>query len=86
MMESFITEGGFKSLSVVLLVTGFGVLMAAEIIWPLRARKKPRLGRYFTNAVLTALTVMAGALAVRPVGFGLAHLSEAADTTPPVAY
>ena len=76
-MESFITEGGFKTLSTVLLVAGFAVLLAAEIIRPLRARKKPRPGRYFTNAVLTALAVLAGAIAVRPVGLGLAHLSEA---------
>jgi len=76
-MENFITEGGFKTLSTVLLVVGFGVLLAAESIRPLRARKRSRLGRYFTNAVLTALTVLAGAIAVRPVGLGLASLSKA---------
>ncbi|MCJ7500600.1 sterol desaturase family protein, partial [bacterium] len=76
-MENFITEGGFRNLSAVLLVAGFGVLLAAESIWPLRARKRPRPGRYLSNAILTALTVLAGALAVRPAGFGLATLSEA---------
>lgn len=76
-MGSFIIEGGFKSLSVVLLVAGFAVLLAAENIRPLRARKQPRFGRYFTNAALTFLAVLAGAIAVRPVGLGLAHLSEA---------
>ncbi len=76
-MENFFTEGGFKTLSTVVLIAGFVALLAAEIIWPLRARKKSRPGRYFTNAVLTALTVLAGAIAVRPVGLGLASLSEA---------
>lgn len=76
-MENFFAEGGFKTLSTVLFVAAFAVLLAAENIRPLRARKKPRPGRYFTNAVLTALAVMAGAMVVRPVGFGLAHLSEA---------
>ncbi len=75
-MDSFFTEGGFKTLSAVLLVAGFGALLAAENIRPLRARKKPRFGRYLTNAVLTALTVLAGAIAVRPVGLVLAYLSE----------
>ena len=78
-MENFITEGGFRTLSSVLLVAGFGVLLATESIWPLRARKRPRPGRYLANVVLTVLTVLAGAMAVRPVGFGLATLSEAKD-------
>jgi len=76
-MESFITEGGFRTLSVVLLAAGFGALLAAETVRPLRGRKKPRPGRYFTNAVLTGLAMLAGAMAVRPVGLGLAYLSEA---------
>ena len=75
-MESFITEGAFRSLSAVILVAGFVVLLVAENIRPLRARKKPRFGRYLTNAVLTILATLAGAMAVRPVGLGLASLSE----------
>ena len=75
-MESFFTQGGFRTLSTVLFVAGFGALLAAEYIRPLRARKKPKPGRYLTNAVLTTLGVLAGAIAVRPVGLGLASLSN----------
>jgi sterol desaturase/sphingolipid hydroxylase (fatty acid hydroxylase superfamily) len=76
-MENFVIEGGFRTLSTLLLIAGFGVLLAAESTWPLRTRKKSRPGRYFTNAVLTGLAMLAGAMAVRPVGLGLAYLSEA---------
>jgi sterol desaturase/sphingolipid hydroxylase (fatty acid hydroxylase superfamily) len=76
-MENFITEGGFRTLSMVFVVGGLVVLLAAENLRPLRARKKARPGRYLTNAVITGLALLAGAMAVRPVGFGLATLSEA---------
>jgi len=75
-MENFFIEGGFKTLSTVLLAVVLVVLLAAENIRPLRARKRSRPARYFTNIVLTALAVLAGAMAVRPVGLGLASLSE----------
>lgn len=75
-MRSFFAGDGFRTLATVLLVTGFALLIAAENIRPLRARKKPRVGRYFTNTVLAILTVLAGAVAVRPVGMGVAYLSE----------
>jgi sterol desaturase/sphingolipid hydroxylase (fatty acid hydroxylase superfamily) len=75
-MESFFTEGGFKTLSTVFVVGGLMVLLAAENLRPLRVRKKTRPGRYLTNAVLTGLALLAGAVAVRPVGLGLAYLSE----------
>lgn len=76
-MENFLTGITFRTLSGVLLVSGFGMLLVAENIYPLRARKRPRPGRYVTNAVMTSLAVLAGAAAVRPVGLGLASLTEA---------
>ena len=75
-MENFITEGGFRTLSMVFVVGGLVVLLAAENLRPLRARRKARPGRYLTNAVITGLAMLAGAMAVRPVGLGLAYLSQ----------
>ena len=75
-MDNFITDGAFKTLSMVLIAIVLVGLLAVENLRPLRARKRPRPSRYFTNMVITGFAILAGAVAVRPAGLGLAYLSE----------
>lgn len=62
--------------SLVITVAVFFVLLAVEAIRPLRQRRRPRPKRYLVNAVITATALIAGALAVRPVGLGLAAFTS----------
>jgi len=66
----------FRTGSVVLIAAVFVVLLVLETVRPLRSLRRPRAGRYLVNAVITTLAFAAGAVAVRPVGLGLAALSS----------
>ncbi len=54
------------------LVAGFVVLLAAEQRWPLRRAKRPRAGRWLTNAGITGLSYLVGTFLVRPAALGVA--------------
>jgi sterol desaturase/sphingolipid hydroxylase (fatty acid hydroxylase superfamily) len=54
----------------------FFALFAAEEVWPLRRRTRPRRERFAVNLALSLLAVAVGALLVQRVGFGLATGNE----------
>lgn len=65
-LEPYVRFGGFGS--------ALAVMMLAETVWPQRARVRPRLSRWRTNALLVA----AGTLAARALAMAPAPLAAGA--------
>jgi sterol desaturase/sphingolipid hydroxylase (fatty acid hydroxylase superfamily) len=67
------------AVALVALSAAFGALLAAEAVWPLRRRVRPRGERLVTNCVLAVPAALVVRLAVVPVGVATAVLAERAS-------
>jgi len=70
-------EADFGHAGPVIILLAYLVLLFFETIFPLRARKLPRAGRFAVNALMTLPVFLIGGSIVRTVGLSLASWGDA---------